>query len=121
MPLRLHPYASAQIRTCRFWVQTSTKPLQQLRLQSFQTIYLLAKGHSKREVAEITSFGLRWVEQLLERYNAFGPVAPGDLRRDNCNVVVLKQPHTGGIALKVLAKDPCVFGVRITTILVDQI
>ena len=49
----------------------------------FQTIYLLAKGHSTREVAEITSFGLRWVEQLLERYNAFGPAALGDLRRDN--------------------------------------
>ncbi len=38
----------------------------------FQTIFLLAKGHSTRKVAEITSFGLRWVEQLLERYNAFG-------------------------------------------------
>ena len=25
----------------------------------FQAIYLLAKGHSTREVAEITSFGLR--------------------------------------------------------------
>ena len=39
----------------------------------FQTIYLLAKGHSTREVAEITSFGQRWIEQLVERYNAFGP------------------------------------------------
>ena len=48
-----------------------------------QTIYLLAKGHSTREVTEITSFGLRWVEQLLERYNAFGPSALGDLRRGN--------------------------------------
>ncbi len=28
----------------------------------FQTIFLLAKGHSTRKVAEITSFGLRWVE-----------------------------------------------------------
>lgn len=49
----------------------------------FQAIYLLAKGHSTREVTEITSFGLRWVEQLLERYNAFGPAALGDLRRGN--------------------------------------
>jgi transposase len=49
----------------------------------FQTIYLLAKGHSTREVTEITSFGLRWVEQLLERYNAVGPAALGDLRRSN--------------------------------------
>jgi transposase len=49
----------------------------------FQAIYLLAKGHSTREVTEITSFGLRWVEQLLERYNAVGPAALGDLRRGN--------------------------------------
>ena len=49
----------------------------------FQTIYLLAKGHSTREVTEITSFGLRWVEQLLERYNAIGPASLGDLRRAN--------------------------------------
>ena len=49
----------------------------------FQTILLLAKGHTTSEAAEITSFGLRWVEQLLERYNAVGPTALGDLRRDN--------------------------------------
>ena len=39
---------------------------------AFSDDLLLAKGHSTRAVAEITSFGLRWVEQLLERYNAFG-------------------------------------------------
>jgi transposase len=49
----------------------------------FQTIWLLAKGHSTGEVAAMTSFGRRWIEQLLERYNAFGPSALGDLRRGN--------------------------------------
>lgn len=49
----------------------------------FQTIWLLAKGHSTGEVATLTSFGQRWIEQLLERYNAFGPSAMGDLRRGN--------------------------------------
>ena len=33
----------------------------------FQTIWLLAKGHSTGEVAALTSFGQRWIEQLLER------------------------------------------------------
>ena len=47
----------------------------------FQTIWLLAKGHSIGEVAEMTSFGQRWVEQLVARYNAEGPEALGDLRR----------------------------------------
>ena len=49
----------------------------------FQTIWLLAKGHSTGEVAAMSSFGQRWIEQLVERYNAFGPSAMGDLRRGN--------------------------------------
>ena len=49
----------------------------------FQAIWLLAKGHSTAEVAAMTSFGQRWIEQLLERYNAQGPDALGDLRRGN--------------------------------------
>ena len=49
----------------------------------FQTIWLLAKGHTVGEVAAMTSFGQRWIEQLLERYNASGPSALGDLRRGN--------------------------------------
>jgi len=59
----------------------------------FQTIFLLAKGHSTHEVAEITSFGLRWVEQLLERYNAFGPASLGDLRRDNRSIATVLKPE----------------------------
>ncbi len=49
----------------------------------FQTIWLLAKGHSTGEVAAMISFGQRWIEQLVERYNAVGPSALGDLRRRN--------------------------------------
>lgn len=39
----------------------------------FQTIWLLAKGHSVGEVVEMTSLGRRWIEQLVARYNAEGP------------------------------------------------
>ena len=49
----------------------------------FQAILLLAKGHSTSQAAQVTSFGQRWIEQLLERYNAIGPTALGDLRKDN--------------------------------------
>ena len=41
----------------------------------FQTIWLLAKGHSTGEAAAMTSFGQRWIEQLvgaLQRARAFG-------------------------------------------------
>jgi transposase len=47
----------------------------------FQAIWLLAKGHSTGEAARMTSFGRRWIEQLVKRCNARGPSAMGDLRR----------------------------------------
>ena len=59
----------------------------------FQTIWLLAKGHSTGEVAAMTSFGQRWIEQLVERYNAFGPSALGDLRRGNGTVATVLKPE----------------------------
>src|SRR5215207_5537203 len=41
----------------------------------FQVIWLLARGHTIADVAAVTSFGPRWIEQLLARYNAHGPEA----------------------------------------------
>src|SRR5919112_4652874 len=49
----------------------------------FQAIWLLAQGRTVLEVSEILSFVPRWVEELAQRYNAFGPAALGDLRRRN--------------------------------------
>ena len=49
----------------------------------FQAIWLLAKGHTVREVSETTSLGERGIDQVRERYNAFGPEALGDRRCDN--------------------------------------
>jgi transposase len=49
----------------------------------YQTIWLLAQGHTIAAVSETTSFVPRWIEELLARYNALGPKALGDLRRHN--------------------------------------
>jgi transposase len=57
-----------------------------------QAIVLLAKGHSTRETAEITSFGQRWIEQLLERYNSFGPSTLGDRRKGNGRQATVMKP-----------------------------
>jgi transposase len=59
----------------------------------FQTIWLLAKGHSVGEVAELTSFGRRWIEQLAARYNAEGPGSLGDLRRRNGSTATVLKPE----------------------------
>lgn len=58
----------------------------------FQTIWLLAKGHTVAEVAEMTSFGRRWIEQLAVRYNAEGPDSLGDLRRGNGAAATILKP-----------------------------
>jgi hypothetical protein len=41
----------------------------------------------------MTSFGQRWIEQLLERYNAQGPEALGDLRRANGAAATILTPQ----------------------------
>src|SRR6266566_3468795 len=41
----------------------------------YQTIWLLAQGHTVSEVAALTSFVPRWIEELQARYNALGPQA----------------------------------------------
>ena len=48
-----------------------------------QVIWLLARGHSKGEVAQITALSPRWINKLLQRYAAHGPEALGDLRHKN--------------------------------------
>src|SRR3954469_21561861 len=48
-----------------------------------QAIWLLARGRSFLEVAEVLAFAPRWVEELAARYNATGPGALGDQRRRN--------------------------------------
>ncbi len=58
----------------------------------FHVIWLLAKGHTIGQVAQMTCFAARWIEQLAARYNAKGPDALGDLRRRNgAQATILKQ------------------------------
>jgi transposase len=71
----------------------------------FQTIWLLAKGHSVGEVAEMTSFGYRWIEQLVVRYNAEGPESLGDLRRRNGATASVLKPEVLD-KLRVRLKEP---------------
>lgn len=49
----------------------------------FEVIRLLAKGHSAADVSDLTGFGVRWIEELVVRYNGLGPDSLGDLRRNN--------------------------------------
>ena len=43
----------------------------------FQVIWLLARGHTIADVAAVTSFVQRWIEQLLARLQRTWPRGPG--------------------------------------------
>src|SRR3954462_10828479 len=58
-----------------------------------QVIWLFARGHTIADVAAVTSFVPRWIEQLLARYNAHGPEALGDLRRRNGSAPSVLRPE----------------------------
>jgi hypothetical protein len=59
------------------------------------------------EVAEITCFVPRWIEELLARYNAFGPNALGDLRRNNgASPSVLRPELLAKLKLRLLDPPP---------------
>jgi hypothetical protein len=71
----------------------------------YQTILLLAQGHTVAEVSVLTSFVPRWIEELLARYNLVGEKALGDLRRHNgASRSVLKPDLLA--RLKVRLKEP---------------
>ena len=59
----------------------------------FQVIWLLARGHTIADVAAVTRFVPRWIEQRLARYNAHGPAARGDLRRCNGGAPSVLRPE----------------------------
>jgi transposase len=58
-----------------------------------QVIWLRAQGHTSADVAAVTSFVPRWIEQVLARYNAEGLSALGDLRRNNGREPTLLTPE----------------------------
>ena len=69
-------------------------------------IWLLAKGHTVGEVSEMTSFGQRWLEQLLSRYNKLGPSSLGDRRRSNGSEATILKPEVLAVLKERLKKPP---------------
>src|SRR4051812_18225418 len=66
----------------------------------------LARGHTIADVAAVTSFVPRWIEQLLARYNAHGPEALGDLRRRNGSAPSVLRPELQQAVAEARAQPP---------------
>jgi transposase len=76
-----------------------------MQARHFQVIWLLAQGHTVAETARLTGFVRRWVEELVVRYNRFGPSSLGDRRRGNGARPTILTPEILGM-LRERVKTP---------------
>src|SRR3954449_1829713 len=65
-----------------------------------QVVWLLSRGRSEREVAQVTGYGRRWVGEVARRYEEAGPDGLGDRRRRNAGARPLLGAEDGA-ALRV--------------------
>src|SRR3954465_3291536 len=61
-----------------------------------QVVWLLSRGRSEREVAQVTGYGRRWVGEVARRYEEGGPDGLGDRRRGNPGARALLGAGGGG-------------------------
>ena len=90
-----------------------------------QVIWLLAQGHTVGATCKVTAFGERWVEQLLERYNASGPDAlVNGLRRNGPKPRLLTPEVLDRVRVR-LAEPPPDGGLwssrKVATIIADHL
>lgn len=90
-----------------------------------QVIWLLAQGHSSAQVSMLTAFSQRWIQQVLECYNAEGPDTLGDLRRRNGRSATIPTPVVLDALRTRLAEPPPDGGVwssrKVSTDLAEQL
>ena len=60
--------------------KTATDPVAK---SHFHAVWLVFLDYTAEEVAELLSFSVRWVRQLVKRYNEYGPGSLGDRRLSN--------------------------------------
>src|SRR5947199_3345933 len=54
--------------------RAARSPIERSQLQ---IVWLLSRGRSEREVAQVTGYGRRWVGEVARRYDEGGPDRPG--------------------------------------------
>lgn len=73
-----------------------------VRRSHLQVIWLLLSGEAAASVARVTGFSVRWIEKLVDRWNAEGASGLGDRRRGNGAEPVL---DAAGLALLAAALE----------------
>ena len=71
-----------------------------------QIVWLLSRGRSEREVAQVTGYGRRWVGEVARRYDEGGPDGLGDRRRGNAGARPLLGAEDEAALRAALAEPP---------------
>src|SRR6187200_245245 len=71
-----------------------------------QIVWLLSRGRSEREVAQVTGYGRRWVGEVARRYEEGGPDGLGDRRRGNAGARPLLGAEDEAALRAALAEPP---------------
>jgi len=72
----------------------------------WQIIWLLARGDPTATVADVTSYSVNWVRELVRRYREDGPAGLGDRRHTNPGAAPLLDPTQQAQLRAVLAVPP---------------
>ena len=84
--MTLAPHLSVEELQQRYWAAVDPVARSQ-----WQMLWLLAEGRPTAEVARVTGYTVRWVQEIARRYRA-GPAAIGDRRHTNPGAAPLLDP-----------------------------
>jgi transposase len=76
--LSLEPHLSADTLEQRY--RDAADPVERTH---YQILWLLAKGKTSADVADVTGYSLRWIRVIANRYNRQGEAGVGDARHRN--------------------------------------
>lgn len=76
--IRLAPHLSTEELFARYRLAKRTA-----EKTHWQVLWLLSQGKTSQQAAEVTGYSQKWVRRLVARYNAGGPEAMRDRRREN--------------------------------------
>src|SRR3954453_5191240 len=76
-----------------------------------QIVWLLSRGRSEREGAQVPGYGRRWVGEVARRYEEGGPDGLGDRRRGNAGARPLLGAEDEAALRAALAEPPAAGGL----------
>lgn len=72
----------------------------------WQVLWLLSQGKTSQEAADVTGYSSRWVRRLVARYNAGGPEAMRDRRRENKRQPLLNEGQRAELSTALEGEAP---------------